>query len=63
MATATDGEVEIISDDATRQRMWQEWLVGFFPGGPADPNYTLLRFVGRRATLWIDREFVHKESI
>ena len=30
--------------------------------GP-DPSYVLLRFVGRTATLWIDREFAHKESI
>ena len=57
------GEVEIISDDATRQRMWQEWLVGFFPGGPADPNYTLLRFIGRTATLWFDREFIQRDAI
>lgn len=35
---ATDGEVEIISDDATRQRLWQKWLAGFFPGGPAAPT-------------------------
>jgi len=57
------GEVEVISDDAARRKMWQEWLVGFFPGGPTDPHYTLLRFIGRQATMWIDREFVHKDSI
>lgn len=32
------GQVEIISDDTTRQRLWQEWLVGFFSGSPAAPN-------------------------
>lgn len=38
IATATDSDVEIISDDTTRQRLWQECLVGFFPGGPAAPT-------------------------
>lgn len=60
---ATNGNVEIISNDATRQRLWQEWLAGFFPGGPAVPNYTPLRFVGRTAALRIDRELTHKDSI
>lgn len=53
------GTVEIITDDETRKRMWQEYFINYFPGGPADPNYVLIRFTGKEATIWINREFAH----
>ena len=28
-------------------------------GGPSDPNYVLLHFVGKEATFWINGEFSH----
>ncbi len=55
------GEVPVISDDATRRAMWQDWFINHFPQGPSDPTYTLLHFTGRRATIWIDYKFVHKD--
>ena len=53
------GMVEIIDDDNTRREKWQDWYINHFPGGPDDPNYVLLRFVGTEATIWIDHEFAH----
>lgn len=53
------GMVEIIDDDNIRREKWQGWYINHFPGGPADPRYVLLRFVGREATIWIDNEFAH----
>lgn len=53
------GTVEIITDDAIRKEKWQDWYINHFPGGPADPNYVLLRFTGTEATIWIDHEFAH----
>ena len=53
------GTVEIINDDRIRRQKWQEWYINHFSGGPADPNYLLLRFVGTKATVWIDHEFAH----
>ncbi len=53
------GTVEIIDDDDIRKEKWQDWYINHFPGGPADPNYLLLRFVGTEATIWIDHEFAH----
>lgn len=53
------GSVEIIDDDAVRAEKWQDWYINHFPGGPADPNYVLLRFTGAEATLWIDHRFAH----
>ena len=39
--------------------MWQEYFINYFPGGPADPNYVLIRFIGTEATIWINGEFAH----
>lgn len=39
--------------------MWQEYFINYFPGGPADPNYVLVHFIGNEATIWINREFAH----
>lgn len=54
------GRVEIVRDDAVRRAMWQESYAEHFPGGPTDPEYVLLRFVGTEATFWIDGAFVHE---
>lgn len=55
------GEVEVITDDAMRREMWQDWLINHFPQGPSDPTYTLLHFTGRKAVIYIGVEFVHKD--
>lgn len=59
-SVALRGVVEIITDDTIRKEMWQEWFICHFPGGPTDPNYVLLRFVGSEATFWINGEFTHE---
>lgn len=53
------GNVEIVTNPQIRKEMWQDWYMNHFPGGPEDPNYLLLRFVGNEATIWIDKEFAH----
>ena len=58
-SVALRGTVEIITDDETRKQMWQEYFINYFPGGPADPNYVLIRFIGTEATIWINGEFAH----
>ena len=60
-SVALRGVVEIVTDDAIRKEMWQDWFIHHFPGGPSDPNYVLLRFVGSEATIWIDGEFAHEK--
>lgn len=55
------GCVEIVADDNIRKAKWQDWYIKHFPGGPADPNYILLRFTAHEATIWIDRHFTHVE--
>lgn len=59
-SVAMRGTAEVVSDDDTRKRMWQEWLINHFPGGVTDPDYVLIRFTGSETTFYIDGEFVHE---
>lgn len=59
-SVALTGEVEVIEDEATKKEMWQDWFIEHFTEGPTDPNYVLLKFQGKHATIWIDGHFVHK---
>ena len=59
-SVALRGTVEIVTDDKIRKEMWQEWYIDHFPGGPADPDYVLLRFIGTDATIWIDGAFAQE---
>ena len=36
-----------------------ESMKHYFPKGPDDPDYCILRFEAAEATLWIDRKFEH----
>lgn len=58
-SVALTGKVTVVADETTKKAMWQDWFIGHFSEGPADPNYILLRFEGCRGTFWIDSEFVH----
>lgn len=60
-SVALRGTVKVITDDNLRKEMWQDEYINHFPGGPTDPNYVLLRFVGTEATFWINHEFVHEK--
>lgn len=61
-SVALRGSVEIVTDDETRKAMWQEDFAYHFPGGPTDPDYVLLHFVGTDATVWINGEFVREKT-
>lgn len=58
---AMTGTVEIITDDATKEKLWQDWFFAHFPGGPKDPSYVLLKFTGDHATIWIEGKFSHQK--
>ncbi|MCL2843037.1 MAG: pyridoxamine 5'-phosphate oxidase family protein [Oscillospiraceae bacterium] len=53
------GETEIVSDQETKSKYWQDWVAlgsDVYPGGVSDPNYCFIRFTTKRVTLWIDEE-------
>lgn len=55
------GTVEIITDQAIKEKLWQDCFIEHFPKGAADDNYILLKFKGCHATIWIDGKFSHRK--
>lgn len=51
------GTAEVITDKKTRYAFWRDYMGHYFPQGPDDPEYCILCFHSRKATLWIDRKF------
>lgn len=37
------GDMEIVKDSALKRAVWQEGWALYYPGGPADPDYAVLR--------------------
>lgn len=60
-SVALTGRVTIISDEATKKEMWQDWFINHFTKGDTDPDYILLKFEGDHATFWIDGTFIHRK--
>ena len=46
------GRMEILRDRATRERLWQDSSVRFYPQGVDDPDYTVLRFAAKWAKFY-----------
>jgi len=41
------GDVEILQDQASRERLWRDGYEKYYPLGVNDPDYTVLRFTAR----------------
>ncbi len=41
------GDVEVLQDIKSRQRLWREGFEKYYPAGVADPDYCVLRFTAR----------------
>lgn len=50
-------DVEIITDAAKMQRLWNEQDRAFFPKGIEDPKIRFLYFHTSEATFWIEHKF------
>ena len=51
------GDFEIITDREIKQDVWVDWFIQHYPGGVDDPIYFVAKFVTKRVSLWIDREY------
>lgn len=51
------GEVEIITDRAEMQKLWNESDRAFFPKGLDDPKIRFIHFHTMEATFWIGHKF------
>jgi len=47
------GEIEIVADQAFKESIWQDGWEIYYPGGPTDPEYTILRLFPK------DAEYYH----
>ena len=52
------GDIEIVTDEAEKKALWQDWFIQHFPGGVDDPTYCVLKFTSKRVTNWLDFQFV-----
>jgi general stress protein 26 len=41
------GDVEVLQDAESRQRLWREGFEKYYPLGVTDPDYTVLRFTAQ----------------
>ncbi len=58
------GEAEVHTDQETKSRLWRDEFTTHFPHGETDPNYCVIKFTTKRASLWLwgDRSDKHPES-
>ena len=52
------GDIEIVTDEAEKKALLQDWFIQHFPGGVDDPTYCVLKFTSKRVTYWLDFQFV-----
>lgn len=50
------GDIEIVDDMEMKRALWGDWMLDFFKGVD-DPEYALLKFTAKEATMWIDSQF------
>lgn len=52
------GEMSILSDKTVKDDLWRDWLGKHFAnGGKNDPEYCIIHFIAKEATVYIDNEF------
>lgn len=50
------GIAEVIVEKDILRRQWKDFFIHYYPDGVDDENYCLIRFVTKKAKLWIDGE-------
>jgi len=50
------GVAEILTDQESKSRCWQDWFINHYPGGETDPNYIVVKVTTRRVSLWVGGE-------
>jgi len=50
------GQAEILTDQETKTKYWQDWFCEVYADGPTDPNYCVIKFTTERVSLWIGED-------
>jgi len=48
------GEAEILTDQETKTKCWQEPFAHIYPKGDTDPTYCVIKFTAKRVSLHFD---------
>ncbi|NHK32900.1 MAG: hypothetical protein FK730_16250 [Asgard group archaeon] len=46
------GYVEIVNDPDLKKRIWVDGMLRFYPKGPTDPDFTILRLIPKYLKAW-----------
>lgn len=52
------GTCELVEDMAIKKSLWIDWFINHYPGGPEDPEYTVVKFTTEKVSMWVDREVI-----
>ena len=52
MGLMLTGEIEVLNDAESRQRLWRDGYEKYYPLGISDPDYTVLRFSAASANYY-----------
>ena len=52
MGLMLTGEIEVLNDAESRQRLWRDGYEKYYPLGISDPDYTVLRFSAANANYY-----------
>jgi len=50
------GEAEVLTDQESKTKHWQEPFIHIYPKGDTDPTYCIIKFTTKRVSLHIDHE-------
>ena len=50
------GEAEVLTDQESKSKHWQDQYIHIYPGGETDPTYCIIKFTTKRVSLHIDHE-------
>jgi len=50
------GEAEVLTDQVSKDKHWQEQFIYVYPGGKTDPTYCVIKFTTKRVSLNINHE-------
>lgn len=52
------GRAEIVEEQEVKESLWQSNWTMYYPGGPTDPDYTVVRLAPRKGKGWAGSEAV-----
>ena len=48
------GEAQILTDQETKSKCWQNWFISHYKDGETDPNYCIIKFNTKRVAAFVD---------